>query len=114
MEMDLDLDLDDDQFAELNVAFMVWLAGSSGVALSPKIGLQDLRSSSAGRGVGACSSFSFSSSFFFFIGGEGVLGVLGVLGINVMCSRARAIGARRNGTCAPARQRLVGRELGAV
>lgn len=57
MEMDLDLDLDDDQFAELNVAFMVWLAGSSGVALSPKIGLQDLRSSSAGRGVGTCSPF---------------------------------------------------------
>lgn len=111
MEMDLDLDLDDDQFAELNVAFMVWLAGSSGVALSPKIGLQDLRSSSAGRGVGACSSFSSSFFFFFLLGGEGVLGVLG---INVMCSRARAIGARRNGTCAPARQRLVGRELGAV
>lgn len=52
MEMDLDLD-DDDQFAELNAAFTAWLAGSSGVALSPKIGLQDLRSSSAGRGVSA-------------------------------------------------------------
>ncbi|KAL0633881.1 Ribosomal lysine N-methyltransferase 4 [Maublancomyces gigas] len=50
MEMDLDLD-DDDQFAELNAAFTAWLAGSSGVVLNPKIGLQDLRSSSAGRGV---------------------------------------------------------------
>lgn len=62
--MDRDLDLDDDQFAELNVAFMVWLAGSSGVALSPKIGLQDLRSSSAGRGVGAYSPFLPLSLFF--------------------------------------------------
>lgn len=65
MEMDLDLE-DDGQFAELNTAFTAWLAGSSGVALSPKIGLQDLRSSSAGRGVGAWSLSSSHSGGVFF------------------------------------------------
>lgn len=71
MEMDLDLDLDDAQFAELNTAFTTWIAGSSGITLSPKIGLRDLRSSSAGRGVGACSiPLSFFSFFFCWRGGS--------------------------------------------
>lgn len=46
MEMDLD-----DQF---NNAFTSWLTGPAiNVTLNPKIGLTDLRASSAGRGVGA-------------------------------------------------------------
>lgn len=49
----------DDQFAELNSAFTTWLTESGKVCLNPKIGLQDLRSSSSGRGVGAyIQSFS--------------------------------------------------------
>lgn len=49
MKMDLD-----DQFVELNNAFTSWLTGSpSNVILNLKIGLTDLRASSAGRGVGA-------------------------------------------------------------
>lgn len=55
-EMDLD-----DQFAELNNAFTSWLTGPTcNVTLNPKIGLTDLRASSAGRGVGV-----FLFQFFF-------------------------------------------------
>ncbi|KAI5841367.1 hypothetical protein DFP73DRAFT_528444 [Morchella snyderi] len=60
MEMDLD-----DQFVELNNAFTSWLTGPTGnVTLNPKIGLTDLRTSSAGRGVVATAPLDEDETVF--------------------------------------------------
>jgi hypothetical protein len=50
--MDLDLD---DHFTELSNNFTSWLISSKAAVINPSIALADLRSSGAGRGVGAVS-----------------------------------------------------------